>query len=461
MQSPYPRGQSFASVPVLFSLPNVQPVIAAASTGVAAAQETPAANDSVSESTLVGTSVEGTSGTYAASPIVVSPTLDSSSKTESRWSSWSSQFTNVIIGVLLVAVAALGYRNLQQGTTKASTDQETVASQSPPPLMNSQIDETSVPSLSIASEVDRTSANPRLQPDPVAPAPPTQRIQEPPAARMAARSAAPPTAPNSTNPGTTEPVSVESQRPLESVPETDPPSTKPGIPLLLPPAPQSSTGEGNRALAAQDESRSGHSGPYGSSSGSTPFSLASASLNAAPATNSPATNSPAADPPAPIPSGSNENVGSKGNTGFQMLETDTPVLNTRDIIQMRNGQRRTTNSSGALDPSIPKIESMPRMTDPRSTGGAIGNGTVMSGQAYPPIAPQYEPISVNSNGGNPNRYQPIGGTAVPQRITQPPAATAAPAATAPPNGVPAQPYKPLSPVLPNPSETLGFDDANP
>ncbi|MCU0708968.1 MAG: hypothetical protein MUF23_11805, partial [Pirellula sp.] len=95
MQSPYPRGQSFASVPVLFSLPNVQPVIAAASTGVAAAQETPAANDSVSESTLVGTSVEGTSGTYAASPIVVSPTLDSSSKTESRWSSWSSQFTNV------------------------------------------------------------------------------------------------------------------------------------------------------------------------------------------------------------------------------------------------------------------------------------------------------------------------------------------------------------------------------
>jgi hypothetical protein len=147
--------------------------------------------------------------------------------------------------------------------------------------------------------------------------------------------------------------------------------------------------------------------------------------------------------------------------GFQTLETDTPVLNTRDIIQMRNGQRRTTNSSGPSDPSIPKIESMPRMTDPRSKGGATSNGTFMSGQAYPPIAPQYEPISVNSNGGSPNRYQPIGGTTVPQRITQPPATTAAPAAIAPPNGVPAQPYKPLSPVLPNPSETLGFDDANP
>lgn len=460
MQSPYPRGQSFASVPVLFSLPNVQPVIAAANAGIAGSDRTISADERdtsagraaqaaapSADPTLIEAGVDAASQSYQATPIVVMPSVEGGSRADSRWSSWTSQFTNITIGVLLVAVLALGYRNLQQGQSKTVAESDSVGIETLSLNPSSDLNPEPAASIAVRSEVDTVSS--------------------PPAARVAA-------------------VPMESQRPVELAPqpttisqplsqppsipqpssaiESAPPAGKPGIPLLLPPAPQSSSEQGGSRTVAMDEpDRSIPSGPYGSAPASTPVSLTSAK-NATPIQLPTAAPAPSVD------------------AGSKALETETPALNTRDIILMRNGQRRSTNpvstgASSSSDPSIPRVESMPRMNDPRGSdprvsgptsgsGSASSSGTVMSGQSYPPIAPQFEPISVNPNGGakSPNRYQPIGAAASapptstsssPSRITQPsgPAAGTSPA--------PAQPYQPISPLLPHPNETLGFDDANP
>jgi hypothetical protein len=147
------------------------------------------------------------------------------------------------------------------------------------------------------------------------------------------------------------------------------------------------------------------------------------------------------------------------------IDTETPTLNTRDIILMRNGQRRTS-SGPTEDPSVPRVESV----------GSKGSSTVMSGQSYPAVPPQYHPITIttgtsinepslvaspsastsDASSAPRNRYQPVGsgglGNQPTQRIQQPaaPKGTSAPVATPP--GL-AAPYQPLSPVLPDPSDS--------
>jgi hypothetical protein len=123
---------------------------------------------------------------------------------------------------------------------------------------------------------------------------------------------------------------------------------------------------------------------------------------------------------------------------WEAIETETPSLNTRDIILLRNGQRRP--ESGASDPGLPRVESVMRpQSGSRVISSSNGGTPVMTGQSYPPIAPQYEPISMPKPS--------------PSRITQP--STDA-------SQKPAQKqYIPLGAVLPNPNEANGFENRNP
>lgn len=515
VQSPYPRGQGFASVPVLFSLPNVQPLIAAASTGAEAsmtarpgpdaaaiAEPAKAATASSGAATggsagfpepgipgsgaFSGISAQGATVPGASGPNVVNPL---GSRSGSRL---TSRITNATIGVLVVAVGFLAYRNYYSGhVTDPSGSQHAhdTLSLIPAPIGDSMGANTSVPAKTVSFPSDQPSGLnvPQAFPNdmrsmPVYPATPSGANTTGANTTSANPSAAAPIPETSSNNASAYVSSMpNSIPPFGPAPAmlngqngntmggangertaTDPssrtdlpseaPSQKPAIPMLLQP-PADNASKDASPKSASEENVAPPRSPYGSST--TPASLASTTTDSALTRPSPM-------PPAKLTAAS---------TPTTTIDTETPTLNTRDIIMMRSGQRKAPSGS-TTDPNSPKIESIPRSADgsrnpdPRGTGAAL-----MSGQAYPPIAPLYEPISMNADpaAANRNRYQAIGTSAGPMppannRITQPGTATPSSAGATAEGQKPASvalPYQPLSPALPNPNDAIQFDDATP
>jgi hypothetical protein len=159
------------------------------------------------------------------------------------------------------------------------------------------------------------------------------------------------------------------------------------------------------------------------------------------------------------------------------VDSDTPSLNTRDMINLRNGQRSAKGIVGGTT----------TVRNPAARGQEAMNPTqsmLMSGETYPPIRKQYEPINIPSNGTQaPTAYQPVyqptlppstavqsgvvtngqgistGGNVIAQpRVPYPGSSPASgnPAANAPSTATqqrPLQPYTPLTPTLPIPDSS--------
>jgi hypothetical protein len=354
VHSPYPVGHGSATVPVLFSLPNVQPAIAAASTGI---RQDPAGQEPA---------IPGIAGP-------LEPALAVSNRAETTFKKLTSQLTNITIGLLLVAVAGLAYRNQQQAEGGKSSRESAAVSQADLILPS----EPAAPILVADNEPithDPIKA-PELKPE-TAPTPATSKEE---AEQVVL--------------GETSAKALVLQ--------------KEAAPLLLPMAPQDTLQvQGSREQAAGDRVTPTTSGPYGTTP--TPFSLTS-------------TKSPSE------------------RTQRDTIDTETPSLNTRDIILLRNGQRRA--EGGATDPGLPKVESVSRSSGMRPSSSQNGGTPIMTGQSYPRIAPQYDPISMPTvTSGNP-------------RITQPsPDSSQKPVQ---------KQYVPLSPYLPNPIQANDFDNGNP
>jgi hypothetical protein len=391
VQRPNPVGHGSASVPVLFSLPNVQPAIAAAATG-AAAQRPPEGKLRTEgprrDFERVDVAPPQPPASFEPSAILVSPAEGLPNRNESWLNKLSSQLTNITIIFLLIAVLSLTYRNLQQSEGGKSSsgsvslvETESLAPASPSPA---SLAPAAIPAQATRELPDLTAEIAREK----APA-----IDEPKTAQVA----------------------------MEA-PEVEPRDLEKGaIPLLLPPAPlPSPTETADATLGKPNLDSAKPSGPYGTAS--PPFSLTSSK------------NLVASGPSVPSPAPRAE-----GRTRADTMETDNPSLNTREIIRMRNGQRRF--ESGPSDPSLPRVESLSRPSGTRSPTAAIGGTPVMTGQSYPAIAPQYEPISL------PTVLTPS------SRIIQPTSDA--------PQKFPQKQYVPLSPVLPNPNEASEFDDGNP
>jgi hypothetical protein len=383
VQRPNPVGHGSASVPVLFSLPNVQPAIAAASTG-AATQRPPEGRLRTEgvrmDSERVGVAPPPTPASFEPSSILVSPAAGLQNRNESWLNKLTSQLTNITIIFLLIAVLGLTYRNLQNSEGEKS-------SQGSGALVETEsISPTAIPAETPQELTDLTAAT-EMEKSP--------EIEEPKTGQVAI-----------------EAPEVETKE-LE----------KGAIPLLLPPAPLPAPTETADATVGKPNLDSTKpSGPYGTAT--PPFSLTSSK-------NLVVSGSSAASP-APVPT-------TEGRNRVDTLETDTPSLNTRDIIRIRNGQRRFEN--GPSDPSLPRVESFSRPSGTRSPTSAVGGTPVMTGQSYPAIAPQYEPISL------PTVLAPS------SRIVQPSSEAT--------QKFPQKQYVPLSPVLPNPNEASEFDDGNP
>jgi hypothetical protein len=405
VHNPYATGQGFTSVPVLFSLPNVQPTIAAASSGVASETTTgrqtmrePRPDVAVTESTVAANNTS-----FDSAPIMVSSTGSTSNRTDAWLSKLTSQMTNITIVVLLVAVAGLAYQNQQNSQGKKSSPESDTLAQVAPVAPTS----TQAPATTLAEPENSDPAPSQLEmPD--------------------------------REHGTNESPAIALPTPQKESLVVE----KGAVPLLLPPAPQESVNNKGNDTATNGSLPTITNGPYGTVTNGTvtngtvtngtvangpatnPFSLTSSKVGMTPGSAATATNSSA--------------QAQADRARWEAIETETPSLNTRDIILLRNGQRRP--ESGASDPGLPRVESVMRpQSGSRVISSSNGGTPVMTGQSYPPIAPQYEPISMPKPS--------------PSRITQP--STDA-------SQKPAQKqYIPLGAVLPNPNEANGFENRNP
>ncbi len=381
VHNPYATGQGFTSVPVLFSLPNVQPAIAAASSGVASETTTgrqtmrePRPDIAVTESTVAANNTS-----FDSAPIMVSSTGSTSNRTDAWLSKLTSQMTNITIVVLLVAVAGLAYQNQQHSQGKKSSPESETLAQVAPVAPTS----TQAPATTLAAPENSDPAPSQLEM-------------------------------HHSELGTNESPSIALPAPQKETLVVE----KGAIPLLLPPAPQESVNKGD------DTATNGSLPTITNGPAANPFSLTSSKVGMTQGSAATATNNTA--------------QGQADRARWEAIETETPSLNTRDIILLRNGQRRP--ESGTSDPGLPKVESVMRpQSGSRVISSSNGGTPVMTGQSYPPIAPQYEPISMPKPS--------------PLRITQP--STDA-------SQKPAQKqYIPLGAVLPNSNEANGFENRNP
>lgn len=525
MHNPYPTGQGAASVPVLFTLPNVQPVIAAAS--VKQEEVVRTASLATELPRLDSTSTPALNTDTGSAAGVVNPIATNAyGKNTPASGSKIGHVTNALIGVLLLAVVSLTIRNFApthsrsagnttpvDSTAKLTSASESVpaVSSGPEPLIGS----TNVGANPVAPGIPGgTSAllvasktNGMLQSDASTP-----RGNAGDATEVAGDAAA------DTVAGTLEKnrESSSGDRSAEGIVEdlgngpeenvAGSTMSAPSVPLLLPSKePKTGLGGGaslqhpqpshDRSMVTQAPS----SGPYGST--------ATTSAAAAPNTtavsqvrtnlegnstndNTAIGNTSLSGQPKPnvsLTSGPNRYVGSSATGVPNAVDSDTPSLNTRDMINLRNGQRSSKGVVGGTT----------TVRNPAARGPEAMNPTqsmLMSGETYPPIRKQYEPINIPSHGTQtPSAYQPVYQPSLqPNTVVQPGVATSgvassgqgmvtsgnviaqprvpysasAPSLGAPaipaantasnsavPNGAPQrplQPYTPLTPTLPLP-----------
>lgn len=510
MHSPYPPGQGAASVPVLFTLPNVQPAIAAASVKP----------EGVARTASPATELEGASSTPNGSintqvgPAVgsVNPAAASAyGKKMPGAGTKVGHVTNALIGVLLLAVVSLTIRNFAPTTSKS-------ASNPSPGDATTKLTNSSAAAQETASHVSNPSAttpktlgtstdSPKVQPgtSAVLVASKSEGIRRSDAASPGSATADASVDAASGIAEKNEESSLPTASLEKSLDEQDEGDKEnlagsstavPSVPLLLPSKePKTASGGGASLQHPQPASDASvvapvpASGPYGTTAATSPTAI-----------NTPATNPVASTPVVGNTEAGNIAAGNiassnqtKGNVSLTSgsnryaensavgipgaVDSDTPSLNTRDMINLRNGQRSAKGIVGGTT----------TVRNPAARGQEAMNPTqsmLMSGETYPPIRKQYEPINIPSNGTQaPTAYQPVyqptlppstavqsgvvtngqgistGGNVIAQpRVPYPGSLPASgnPAANAPSTATqqrPLQPYTPLTPTLPIPDSS--------
>ena len=514
MHSPYPSGQGAASVPVLFTLPNVQPVIAAASVnpeGVARASRpateleatTLQAKNPEATNNAPNTSLNTHTGSASGS---ASPSITSTYGKKSPGSgSKIGHVTNALIGVLLLAVVSLTIRNF--APTKSVSGNNPEPSNATAILATSSSATSPAASPATAPATSQSAVNAASVPTgthtvtaPVLVASKPSDIRHSDAAAPGiggvdapADSISSVSEKNWRSSSTQEASEESSEEPPESREENlaGSASSVPTVPTLLP-AKEPKAGLGGGATLQYPQPANDGSavatGPYGTNAATIPAentpALSSTSSNSVASSNQDLNESAAAGSPQPrgnvsLTSGPNRYAGNSSTGIPNAVDSDTPSLNTRDMINLRNGQRSAKGIVGGTT----------TVRNPAARGQEAMNPTqsmLMSGETYPPIRKHYEPINIPSNGTQaPAAYQPVYQAALPSNtapsntapqpggltngqgiatsgnvITQPRVpysgsalSAGSPAPAAPSNATqqrPLQPYTPLTPTLPMP-----------
>lgn len=515
MHSPYPSGQGAASVPVLFTLPNVQPVIAAASVnpeGVARASRpateleatTLQAKNPEATNNAPNTSLNTHTGSASGS---ASPSITSTYGKKSPGSgSKIGHVTNALIGVLLLAVVSLTIRNFaptksvsgnnpepSNATATLANSSSAISSATSPATSQSAVNAASVPTgtHTVTAPVLVASKPSDIRHSDAA-APGIGGVDAP------ADSISSVSEKNWRSSSTQEASEESSGEPPESREENlaGSASSVPTVPTLLP-AKEPKAGLGGGATLQYPQPANDGSavatGPYGTNAATIPAentpALSSTSSNSVASSTQDLNESAAAGSPQPrgnvsLTSGPNRYVGNSSTGIPNAVDSDTPSLNTRDMINLRNGQRSAKGILGGTT----------TVRNPAARGQEAMNPTqsmLMSGETYPPVRKHYEPINIPSNGTQaPAAYQPVYQTALPSNtapsntapsntapqpggltngqgiaasgnvITQPRVpysgsalSAGSPAPAAPSNATqqrPLQPYTPLTPTLPMP-----------
>jgi len=450
MHSPYPSGQGAASVPVLFSLPNVQPAIAAANvTPEGTARNTSPTAELQASGSLPSSALTAHAG--AAFESVSQAKTDTYSKKSPGTGSKLGHITNAVIGVLLLAVVSLTIRNFAPTKPGAANNQSPGDSNAK--LTNSPTASHGTPTANTTSSGTHPGTAAVLVASKI------DNIQQSDtASRGGGRTDAPAAAVTSVPEENLE-FSASQGSPEESLKEHEESheenlagstTSVPSVPLLLP-SKEPKTALGGGATLQYPQPASDASavapGPYGTtavnSTAVNSTTATSTAVNSTTATsaavNSTAVNSTAVDASADaMPSQVKGNVSLisspnrySGNSSVGIpntVDTGTPSLNTRDMINLRNGQRSAKGIVGGTT----------TVRNPMARGQEAMNPTqsmLMSGETYPPIRKQYEPINIPSAGTpGSSTYQPIYQPALQ------------------PNATP-QPYTPLTPTFPTPDGT--------
>ncbi|MFN7625613.1 MAG: hypothetical protein ACK5PZ_02210 [Pirellula sp.] len=535
MHRPYPPGQGAASVPVLFTLPNVQPAIAAASVKP----------EGVARTASPATELEGASSTPNGSmntqvgPAVGSVNPASASAYGKKMPGTGTKVghvTNALIGVLLLAVVSLTIRNFAPTTSKSASNpspgdattkltnssaaaQETAShasnpSATTPKTLGTNIDSPKVQPGTSAVLVASKSEGIRRS-DAASPGSATADASLDAASGIAEKNE------ESSLPTASLEKSLDEQGEGDKENLAGSSTPVPSVPLLLPSKePKTASGGGASLQHPQPASDASvvapvpASGPYGTTAATSPSAVSPTAVS--PTALSPAAiSTPATNPVASTPVVGNTDAGNtdagnvdagniaagkiassnqtKGNVSLTSgsnryaensavgipgaVDSDTPSLNTRDMINLRNGQRSAKGIVGGTT----------TVRNPAARGQEAMNPTqsmLMSGETYPPIRKQYEPINIPSNGTQaPTAYQPVyqptlppstavqsgvvtngqgistGGNVIAQpRVPYPGSSPASgnPAANAPSTATqqrPLQPYTPLTPTLPIPDSS--------
>ena len=435
MHSPYPSGQGAASVPVLFTLPNVQPVIAAASVkpeGVARAASTAA---ELERTNLEGTnSVPNTSlNTHAGSAAgSVNPSISSTyAKKSPGAGSKIGHITNALIGVLLLAVVSLTIRNFAPTKSVSANNQE--PSNSTASLTNSS-PATSPSDAQSAAISASVSTGTHTNTAPVLIASKSGDIRHTDAAipgsggmDAPADSISSVSEKNGRSSATREASAESSEETPESGEENLAGTTTsgPSVPRLLQskePKPALGGGATLQYPQPANDGAAVATGPYGTNAATipaanTPELSITSSSNVATSTpdlkESAATGSPQPRGSVSLTSGPNRYAGNSSTGIPNAVDSDTPSLNTRDMINLRNGQRSAKGIVGGTT----------TVRNPAARGQEAMNPTqsmLMSGETYPPIRKQYEPINIPSNGTQaPAAYQPVYQQALQPNTAQP------------------------------------------
>jgi hypothetical protein len=542
LHRPYPRGKSTDprsnpadSVPVLFSLPTIQSTFAPeeadgdAALGTATRAAAPtheplvrsqrteiaAAQDHQSEAHAA--SILTSSATLSPTVVGIHPHLESSANpavATAKNTQWSNYAFNATIGGLVLALCFLVLRNSSQNrASNAPSNTSNAASLTHPSLDSALSQPSSLPTsvtwpaapASNPTAPANNLASPAISPDafrdtftsqPSNPSIPATMAtsQNPSLHGQPSHSQTPNPAPNHTPapqraPGP--PMSVPNLLPSGGSTSPSFPNTRPSMPAqgeawdsssLTPNASlrpsdsssiaESPVGPDSRLLSPVDDTNfdelAPEALPYGVLIPAEGVSLASATLAV---TETQPTNT--ASQPSPI----------SQPTPIREPASDAPQLNTRDIIQLRQGQRRPREASAtpvvnaafttSRTPPTNATNNIPWNARPNANATPASQPAMtMTGQPYPPVRRSYEPISLQSDPSQqPTPSNPASPSAVAPATSAQAAATTAPPATryqpvgSPPtdpaslptapnsNASPArpvQPYTPVSPVLPDP-----------
>ena len=433
-QARKPQGKIGGSVPVLFSLRNVQPSIVAGT--------------SKSKTTTNSDAIVATIPTPQVASASTSPIASAKPAPASK----SNRSYNIVVGLLIFAVCLIVIKNTQKNSSKGSIAAKSESSKSDLPksdLLKSDLpkSDSKKPDVSKpdAPKVDTTVAHlASTTTSPFVLTGPGETSREnprrdviPPLPSLDSRQSHSETAVTSNTPSISlDPISLKESNVVQ-VGRTDAQQASqqsPMVPLLLPsskPAFQSNTSS-NSIVASPTTNNSDLSYPEprtamksdGRPSDSHPSNEPSANVSKP---NASATSSePKSDPVESYRGSLSQNQPSKNNATFpspsaggasssairvdpQIVETRQPNVTTREMLDVflsgqNNNSAFQSASSKQSIPANPVSATGPKFESPEASAPGISNAAskfnygqdngMMSGSAYPPITKEYKPISI-------------------------------------------------------------------